>query len=267
MNDDAKKAVKSGISATIAMGFQITSLMWLRTTTNYQYRYGTTITDSFKNLYREGGIRRFYKGYIPCLFMGSVCRFGDMTIYQYIKSNGSDYNLNLVQQSLATSTLSMIWRINLMPIDTLDVMLQVNGGKGINILKNKIKTNGLNVLYHGTTAWSITNLLGNFGWFYTYSFLNDNFKPDINQYVINGFNGFVSSAASDMLTNPVRIIKTNKQSVEHSANYKDIVLDIYKKYGILEFWKRGLVIRIVTHGLQGSLFLILWKEIENKINI
>ena len=70
-----------------------------------------------------------------------------------------------------------------------------------------------------------------------------------------------------MLTNPVRIIKTNKQSVEHSANYKDIVLDIYKKYGILEFWKRGLVIRIVTHGLQGSLFLILWKEIENKINI
>ena len=36
-----EKSFDRGISGFCAMGVQVTSLMWLRTTMNYQYRYGT----------------------------------------------------------------------------------------------------------------------------------------------------------------------------------------------------------------------------------
>ena len=42
--------------------------MWMRTTMNYQYRYGTTTTQALRKLYAEGGVRRFYRGIAPALF-------------------------------------------------------------------------------------------------------------------------------------------------------------------------------------------------------
>ena len=42
--------------------------MWMRTTMNYQYRYGTTTTRAMRKLYAEGGVRRFYRGIAPALF-------------------------------------------------------------------------------------------------------------------------------------------------------------------------------------------------------
>ena len=42
--------------------------MWMRTTMNYQYRYGTTTTQAMRKLYAEGGVLRFYRGITPALF-------------------------------------------------------------------------------------------------------------------------------------------------------------------------------------------------------
>jgi hypothetical protein len=36
--------------------------MWLRTTVNYQYRFGTSTGVALRTLYADGGIRRFYRG-------------------------------------------------------------------------------------------------------------------------------------------------------------------------------------------------------------
>ena len=49
------------------MSTQVLTLMWLRTTINYQYRYGTGTADALRTLYREGGMRRFYRGLGPAL--------------------------------------------------------------------------------------------------------------------------------------------------------------------------------------------------------
>jgi hypothetical protein len=51
--------------------------MWIRTAINYQYRYGTSMTDAFKTLYSQGGIPRFYRGLLPALIQGPLSRFGD----------------------------------------------------------------------------------------------------------------------------------------------------------------------------------------------
>ncbi len=50
-----------------AMGIQVLSLMWLRTTVNYQYRHGSSMTTAFKTLYKDGGVVRFYRGLAPAL--------------------------------------------------------------------------------------------------------------------------------------------------------------------------------------------------------
>ena len=42
------KAGQGGTSGAMAMGIQVTTLMWMRTTMNYQYRYGTTTTQALK---------------------------------------------------------------------------------------------------------------------------------------------------------------------------------------------------------------------------
>ncbi len=42
------KAIEGGTSGAMAMAIQVTSLMWMRTTMNYQYRYGTTTTQAMR---------------------------------------------------------------------------------------------------------------------------------------------------------------------------------------------------------------------------
>ena len=44
------KAIGGGITGASAMGCQVLSLMWLRTTMNYQYRYGTKTLETIKKL-------------------------------------------------------------------------------------------------------------------------------------------------------------------------------------------------------------------------
>jgi hypothetical protein len=46
---------KAGAAAAVV---QVCSLMWLRTSMNYQYRYGGTLGESLKTLYADGGVPR-----------------------------------------------------------------------------------------------------------------------------------------------------------------------------------------------------------------
>lgn len=66
-----------GLSGAGAMSFSVVTLMWLHTIVTYQQRYGTTFRGTFKELWRTGGVRRFYRGMIPALIVAPLCRFGD----------------------------------------------------------------------------------------------------------------------------------------------------------------------------------------------
>ena len=54
-----KRALGGGLPGAMAMGVQVGALMWLRTTMNYQYRYGTSTSEAMRALYKDGGIPRF----------------------------------------------------------------------------------------------------------------------------------------------------------------------------------------------------------------
>ena len=71
-----KKAMAGGTSGFVAGLIQVLTLMWLRTTVNYQYRYGVTMMVAIRELYRQGGICRFYRGLPYAIIQGPLARFG-----------------------------------------------------------------------------------------------------------------------------------------------------------------------------------------------
>ena len=257
-------ALKAGTSTSF---LQVTSLMWLRTTNNYQYRYGTKLFQSLKNLYKEGGVLRFYKGFIPSLFVASTCRVGDFTAYYFMNSFK---DITPFQKILGISSVSCATRMLVIPVDTLDVMLQVEGKKGYKMLYDKVKLNGINTLYHGASMWAVMKFVESFLWFGTYDYLERKFPKTENPYINNlnyGLKGITSSFISDVATNPMRSLKIYKQSNNECVTYTQSVKNIVKNEGLEMLFFRGLKTRLITHGIQSGVFVILWKNIEELLTI
>jgi len=259
------KALGGGISGFSAMFFQVSSLMWLRTTMNYQYRYGGGFVESLNKLYKDGGLRRFYRGYPVALTMGPVSRFCDTASNSFMMSYLDQYNVSTSVKTVAGSTMASSCRLFLMPLDTIKTSLQVEGKNGISILRNKINNNGIRVMYNGTLASMTATFVGHYPWFLTYNLLNQKI-PEYNEthklLIRNAGIGFCSAAISDTCSNSFRVLKTNKQTHQTNISYIDSFKDIIKKDGVLGLMGRGLKTRIITNGIQGSLFVVLWKYIE-----
>ena len=258
-------ALKAGTGTSL---FQVTSLMWLKTTNNYQYRYGTSLYESMKLLYTSGGIPRFYRGFIPSLFVASTCRVGDFTAYYFANSFK---DISTVEKLIGISSVSCATRLLVIPVDTLDVMLQVEGKKGYRILYDKVKTTGIRSLYYGGGMWSLMKFTDSFIWFGTYDYLEQKFPKDKNNPIItninNGAKGIISSSISDIILNPMRSLKIYKQSTPESISYSQSVKNIVNTEGVSSLFLRGLKTRLITNSIQSAVFVILWKNIEEILTI
>jgi hypothetical protein len=118
----AKRAGQGGLAGAAAMAINVCALMWIRTTINYQYRYGMSTSAAFKTLYADGGIPRFYRGLIPALVQGPLSRFGDtaantgtLALFDSIESTA---NLPVAAKTIGASVAAALFRIFLMPVDT-----------------------------------------------------------------------------------------------------------------------------------------------------
>ena len=260
----SNKAFKTGFTGG---ALQVTTLLWLRTANNYQYKHGTTLTDTMKTLYKQGGILRFYRGYIPSLFLGSSIKFGEINAYYYSKQ----CNFNEMERLMFISSVSSFLKLMFVPIDTLDIFLQVEGKNGIKILKDKVNNHGVKVLYYGLTPWITYNFVSTFTWFKVHNYLDDKFKnkckDGIEFNIKNGLIGLGSSIVSDTITNPLRILKIYKQSNTSEISYAETYKNIIKTRGASEFFIRGLKTRLMIHGLQNMFFVVIWKNLEKMFNI
>jgi len=234
---------------------------------NYQYRYGTTTTEAIKSLYKDGGLRRFYRGVGPALLQGPLSRFGDTAanagILALLDSNESTKDLPVAAKTMCASLAASLWRINLMPIDTLKTSLQVNGKDGLKLLASKYKQNGLGIFYHGTLGTFTATYVGHFPWFFTYNYL-DNVLPKqdttVKKFTRNAIIGFSASAVSDTVSNSIRVLKTTRQTYDKPISYLDAGKEVIKKDGISGLFGRGLKTRLIANGLQGMMFTVLWKS-------
>ena len=258
------KAFKTGFAGG---AIQVTSLLWLRTANNYQYKHGTGLLDTMNTLYKEGGVLRFYRGYFPSLFLGSSIKFGEINAYYYSKQ----CNFNEMEKLMFISSISSLLKLAFVPIDTLDIFLQVEGKKGVQTLKNKVNSQGVRVLYYGLTPWITSNFISTFSWYNTHNYLDNKFKnygkEGVEFNIKNGLIGLSASIVSDTITNPLRILKIYKQSNTSQVSYTETYKNIIETRGASELFLRGLKTRLMIHGLQNVFFTIVWKNLEKVFNI
>lgn len=262
-----KKAINGGTAGFMAMSFQVTSLMWLRTIVNHQYRTGYTFKSAYNTLMKEGGIIRFYRGYPYAMMLAPLSRFGDTAMNIGVMTMLEDKNLSLSTKTFLGSCGASLWRISIMPIDTCKTSMQVNGSIGMKILKDKIRVNGYGALYHGSMASASSTLVGHFPWFFTYNYLNTNIpKQDSNLKNLgrSALIGFTSSSISDICSNSFRVIKTNRQTNKENIGYIKLTKDIIKKDSLIGLFTRGLKTKIITNGIQGMCFTIMFDYLKNK---
>lgn len=268
----AARALGGGISGAAAMGINVASLMWLRTATNYQYRYGGNMKGAIKALYKEGGIPRFYQGLLPALIQGPASRFGDTAanagVLALLESFEETKELPVMLKTAAASATAASWRIMLMPIDTWKTIKQVEGADGLKKLRIKLSTHGPGVLYHGAMAAFAANLLGHYPWFATYNYLQatlpkqDDFALKLSR---NAVIGFCSSLVSDTVSNSVRVIKVYRQTNTEHVSYPEAIKRVIKEDGVAGLFGRGLGTKIFSNGMQGLLFSVLWKLIDDAL--
>jgi len=274
-----KRALGGGAAGALAMGVNILTMMWLRTTMNYQYRNGGTTRGALQHLYNDGGrglggIRRFYRGLGPAIFQGPLSRFGDTAAntgaLTLLNAHPDTKDLPIAVKTLGASVVAATWRIFLMPIDACKTGLQVNGKDGLKILFAKVGKSGPTVFWHGALGASGATFVGHFPWFFTFNFLDENLpqaSPDskIQKLARRAVQGFVSSVISDCSSNSIRVCKTYKQTSEVAITYPQVVRNVVANEGLVGLFGRGLKTRILANGLQGLTFTILWKYFEEHI--
>ena len=90
-----------------------------------------------RRLYAEGGIPRFYAGFWAALLQGPLSRFGDTAANEGMKAL-LPVSVPIPIQTLSASAAAAIWRVFIMPVDTLKTVLQVQGGEeGMRILSER----------------------------------------------------------------------------------------------------------------------------------
>mmetsp|Transcript_5076 Transcript_5076/g.6565 ORF Transcript_5076/g.6565 Transcript_5076/m.6565 type:complete len:291 (+) Transcript_5076:82-954(+) len=267
LNKAAGSAVRGGTAGAVAMGANVACLMWMRTTVNYQYRSGVTFPVALKTLYADGGIPRFYRGVLPAIVQGPLSRFGDTAantgVLTLLNNLDSTKDLAVGFKTVAASASAAIFRIFLMPIDTVKTTMQVTG-KFSNVV-SKIKTSGPLVLYHGSLASASATFVGHYPWFFTYNLLSEKIpKQDtpLGELGRRAILGFCSSAVSDTCSNSIRVVKVYKQSSEVAISYPQVVSKVIEESGLRGLFFRGLETKILANGMQGILFSILWKHFE-----
>mmetsp|Transcript_30784 Transcript_30784/g.45602 ORF Transcript_30784/g.45602 Transcript_30784/m.45602 type:complete len:290 (-) Transcript_30784:105-974(-) len=267
MNKAGKSAVRGGVAGAAAMGANVACLMWMRTTINYQYRNGTSFPVAIRTLYADGGIPRFYRGVLPAMLQGPLSRFGDTAantgVLTALNALDSTKDLPAGVKTIAASGAAALFRICIMPIDTVKTTMQVTG-KFSNVV-DKVKLGGPLTLYNGAIAAASATFVGHYPWFATYNFLSEKIPKQDTQMMELGRRailGFCSSAVSDTCSNSIRVMKVYKQSHPDQLTYPQVFRRVLAESGITGLMFRGLETKIFANGLQGILFSILWKHFE-----
>jgi len=267
-----QKAVRSGSAGFIAGTMQVLAFMWLRTTMNYQYKFGGTMSETLKKLYKEGGIGRFYRGLFPwAIFQAPLSRFGDVAMNTLVMAVAS-VMFPTVPVPVVTVIASMsgaLWRVLITPIDTCKTVLQTDGPEGAKLLLDKVKRGGIFVLWAGWEGNYAANVVGNYPFFVTMNLLSKRVPVPAGvfmQLVRFAFLGACSSSVSDLTSNSIRVVKTTKQThPDPNMGYFGAAREVLAKDGITGLMFRGLETRIFTNILQGAFFTVLWKYISGGV--
>jgi len=266
-----KKAAEGGLTGSIAGIIQVLVFMWLRTVMNYQYRHGGSTLDVLRKLWAEGKVKRLYRGLPYALVQGPLSRFGSAAANALVLALRDSGSMGLDRYPVFVVTalgslLTALYRAALMPIDTLKTVSQVEGRRGLESLVAVAASGRPGVLYSGASAMAFATAIGHYPWFLTFNLLDALLSKPTKRSLKaarSALLGFVSSLASDLVANPIRVIKTTKQAsaADTSLSYLAIVADILHNHGLSAFFLRGLSTRLLANGLQSMIFTVVWRSL------
>jgi hypothetical protein len=74
------------------------------------------------------------------------------------------------------------------------------------------------------------------------------------------------SRIADTCSNSIRVIKVYKQASTTSVSYLQAAKNVIASDGWLGLFGRGLKTKLIANGMQGLMFSVLWKAIEEQFN-
>ena len=265
LRDAGRKALGGGMAGALAMIVQVVALMWMRTTINFQHKYGMSTSEALAALYAQGGIARFYQGMSAALLQAPLSRFGDTAAYAGITALLENVDMPQYAKTLCASLSAALFRIGITPIDTVKTTLQVEGPAGMAILSQRVADAGLTTLYSGALGSSFATLVGHYPWFLTYDFLQQRvprYDGPVAKLARSALLGFFSAMTSDILSNSVRVVKTAKQTSAVDIGYAAVITQIVAADGLSGLFFRGLGTKLISNGVQAMLFTIVWRYVQ-----
>ncbi|KAJ3085656.1 hypothetical protein HK100_008966, partial [Physocladia obscura] len=198
-----------------------------------------------------------------------MSRFGDTAsnagALALLESSDLTKDLPVTIKTLFASAFAASFRMFLTPVDTLKTTMQIKGTEGTALLRQRIKAHGVGTLWYGAGASAAATFVGHYPWFATYNLLQEYIPRQTTTARKLGRNaviGFTSSIVSDTISNSLRVIKTYRQTHEVPVSYRQAIAEVVAKDGVVGLFGRGLKTRILTNGLQGIMFSVLWKAFE-----
>jgi len=271
LRSSTSQALCGGLAGASAMALQITSLMWLRTIMNFQYRYGMTMREAMRNLYSQGGLPRFYRGIGPALVQGPLMRFVDSSanagVLALFEATHAEKMWPVWIQTIFASASAASLRLALMPLDSVKTVLQVDGQHGLAQLLARCRAGGSSVLFRGAMASSAATFVSHYPWFTVFNCLNNqlpHYDRRHQELLRNAGIGFCASVCSDTVSNSLRVLKTHRQTREQGS-YLGIAKSVIRSDGVTGLLSRGLTTRIIANGLSGMVFSVLYRLFEEPL--
>ena len=256
-NTNLENLIYSGMAGGIAGSIQLTSLYWLRTIMKYQYVYSQNLKQVSLKLWHEPDRLRFFRGFSPNIAKVTLGKVGESSLIKVF--NPEDNKYSIVSNTLICSSAITGWKMLMMPLDTLGNCYQVHGMKGKYIMKDRIKKYGYQTLWSGTFAYLNISFINYTIWIYVYHKLNTSLPSNMQTDFRNGLIGLGSTFLSDIVVNPLRVLKTNIQSQNDKRTYQDLCQEILiKDKGIY----RGFKTKMIFNCFNGALYVVLWKRLD-----
>jgi hypothetical protein len=144
----------------------------------------------------------------------------------------------------------------------------VEGKDGLSKLLSKFKASGPSAFFQGSVAAMAATFVGHYPWFFVYNYLSAHlprYEDTPSKLARSAFIGFCSSAVSDTCSNSIRVVKVYKQSNAEKISYPEALRRVVKEDGLGGLFGRGLQTKIFANGLQGLMFSVLWKLIDEQL--
>jgi hypothetical protein len=226
-----------------------------------------SVRDSFRTLWKEGGPRRFYKGYVGYVGLAFPSYAVYVVLYNWSKSAlgfESGFHDNDDQRHiasfvpLAAGFFADIASLAIyIPIDLCAQRLQVSKTPTtfVGEFRNVYRKKGVPGFFQGSAATLAVSGLASSIWWLSYENLKKSFQESVEQSKFKNSHvleygqhfaaGSISSIIAATCSNPLDVLKTRIQVLDMKVSLVDGMKQLIKEEGLFGTFRKGLAAKLL----------------------